>query len=167
MANNNKAEEFMMKITTANRKGIAMITVIMILLFMMLVAGMILKLLIGGSGVAGSSRRYLSVFEAAESGVEVGMLNIENAARAGTAPSTAPINVAGRQVSLEIEYIFTGTISGANIVFGGTGYEGVGTGVSSGGSAIYYRIESTAKGQANEQAVIETAYRKVIGINVR
>ena len=157
----------MMKKLCKKRSGIAMVTVVIILVFMMLVAGMMLKLLATGSGVAGSSRRYLSVFEAAESGVEVGMLNIENAARAGTAPGTGPFDVGGHEVSLIIEYIFTGTVSGANIVFGGTGYEGVGTGISSGGSAIYYRIQSTAKGQANEQAIIETAYRKIIGINVR
>lgn len=144
-----------------------MVTVIMILLFMMIIAGMVLKLLVRGSGVSGSSRRYLSIFEASESGVEVAMLNIEDAAKAGTTPSTSPINVDGRTVQLIIEQIFTGTVSGANIVFGGTGYEGVGTGISSGGTAIYYRIESEAKGTAQEQAVIETTYRKIVGISVR
>jgi len=156
-----------MKITTANRKGVAMITVIMILLFMMLVAGMILKLLIGGSGIAGSSRRYLSVFEAAESGVEVGMLNIDRAAITGELPGNTEVNVSDKEVKVEIEYIFTGSVSGANIVFGGTGYEGVGSGISAGGVAVYYRIESTAKGKSDEQSIVETSYRKIVGVQAR
>lgn len=150
-----------------SRSGIAMITVIMIILFMMIIVGLVLKLLVQSSGVSGSSRRYLSVFEAAESGVEVSMLNIERAALAGTVPSTTPVNVGGKTVSLTIEHIFTGTVAGANIVFGGTGYEGIGTGISSGGTAVFYRIQSEAQGPVQEQSTIETAYRKIVGINVR
>jgi len=147
------------------RSGIAMVTVIMILLFMMIIVGLSLKLLMQGTGISGSSRRYLSVFEAAESGVDVGMINIENAAATGTAPSTTPVNVGGKTVTLAIEHIFTGTVAGANIVFGGTGYEGVGTGISSGGTAVFYRIQSDAEGTVQEQSSIETAYRKIVGIS--
>ncbi len=149
------------------RSGIAMVTVIMILLFMLIIAGVALNLLVRGAGVSGSTRRYLSVFEAAESGVEIGMLNVEVAARQGTVPAGGTVEVAGKNVSLTIEHIFTGTVSGANIIFGGTGYEGVGTGISSGGSAVFYRIEADAAGPVEEHAAIETAYRKVVGINVR
>ncbi len=157
----------MMRMEISNRSGIAMITVIMILLFMMLIAGMILKLLVTGSGVAGSSRRYLSVFEAAESGVEMGMINIENAAFTGVLPSNLEFSVAGKKVNVYIEYIFTRSVSGANITFGGTGYEGIGTGISSGGVAVYYRIDSDAKGKSNEESVIETVYRNVVGVHSR
>jgi len=147
-----------------NRPGIALVTVIMVLLFMLILTGLVLNLLSRGAGILGSSRRYLSIFEAAESGIELAMINIEIAARQGTAVDDSPAGVDGRTVELTIEHIFTGTVAGANIVFGGTGYEGVGTGISSGGTAIFYRIESDAEGPVAEQAVIETAYRKIVGI---
>jgi len=149
------------------RSGIAVVTVSMILIFMMIITVVAMKLLIQGSKASGSSRRYLTVFDAAESGIEVGMLNIEIAAKEGTVPNDDDVSVGQRDVTLLIEHMFTGTVAGANIVFGGTGYEGVGTGISSGGSALFYRIESDAKGPVEEQAVIETAYRKIVGISVR
>jgi len=144
-----------------------MVTVSMILIFMMIIAIIALKLLIRSSGVTGSSRRYLTVFDAAESGIEIGMLNIESAAAGGTVPVSGGVSVGTQTVSLIIEHIFTGTVAGANIVFGGTGYEGVGTGISSGGTAVYYRIQSDAQGPVEEQTVIETAYRKIVGISAR
>jgi len=151
-----------------NRAGIALITVSMIMIFMLIIAAVSLKLLMRSADVSGSSRRYLSVFDAAESGVEMGMLKIETAAALGfTTPSDTSIDIGTRDVDISIEHIFTGTVSGANITFGGTGYEGVGTGISSGGSASYYRILSEAAGTVQEQSTIETAYRKIIGINVR
>ncbi len=156
-----------MSVKLENRYGVAMVTVMMILLFMMIIAAVALKLLIRGSGISGSARRYLSVFDAAESGVEIAMLNIETAAREGTVPAGGGVNVGDQNVQLTIEQIFTGTVSGANIVFGGTGYEGIGTGISSGGTAVFYRIESNAQGPVEEQTIIETAYRKIVGINVR
>ena len=149
------------------RSGIAMVTVSMILIFMMIIAIIALKLMLRGTGVTGSSRRYLTVFDAAESGIEVGMLNIESAAASGTVPTSGDVNVGSQTVTLVIEHIFTGVVAGANIVFGGTGYEGVGTGISSGGTAVYYRIESNARGPVEEQTILETAYRKIVGISAR
>lgn len=150
-----------------DRKGVAMITVIMVLLFMFIVASAILFMLTQGSRLAGGARRFLSVFEAAESGVEYGMLAVENAAAQGAPPAaTIDISVGGRGVTVSLEWMFTGTVSGANVVFGGTGYEGVGSGVSSGGSAVFYRINSDARGGGSERAGVETAYRKIVGINV-
>ncbi len=150
-----------------NRNGIAMVTVTLIIVFIMIIIGVALKLIVGGSSITGSSRRYFTVFDAAESGIEVGMLNIDVATRGGTTPQQGTVTIGDKNVQLAIEHIMTGLISGANIIFGGTGYEGIGTGISSGGVAIFFRIESESSGPIEEQVIIETVYRRIIGVTVR
>ncbi len=149
------------------RPGIAMMTVVLILLFMMIIAGVSMNLLVRGSGIAGSNRRYLSVFEAAESGVERGMLAAEIAVETGATPGDTTLNLDDKNISLALQHLFTSSVSGANIAYGGSGYTGLGTGMSSGGSAVFFRIVSDAQGTVRERSTIETAYKKIVGVAVR
>ncbi len=149
------------------RPGIAMMTVVLILLFMMIIAGVSMNLLVRGSGITGSNRRYLSVFEAAESGVERGMLAAEIAVETGATPGDTILNFDDKNISLTLQHLFTSSVSGANIAYGGSGYTGLGTGMSSGGSAVFFRITSDAQGTVRERATIETAYKKIVGVAVR
>ncbi|MCD6125225.1 hypothetical protein J7J62_08670 [bacterium] len=156
-----------MRAKIGNRRGVAMLTVIMVVIFMMIIVGISIHLLVKGVKVTGSSRRYLTTFEAAESGLEIGFAKIEEAVMQAQDISVVPLNVAGKSVTVTVEQLFSGVVSGANIAFGGTGYEGIGTGISSGGSAVFYRLQSTATGPKKEKTTLETVYRKIVGIRAR
>ena len=145
-------------------RGIAMITVMLFLVFMMVIAALVIRAVVKGIQVSGSSRRYLSTFEAAESGIEWGMVEIERATESGTTYNdSTDISLGGKNVGVTISALFTSPVSGANIAFGG-GYEGIGGGSAKGGTAQMYNVTADASGSAGEKVGVEVAYRKIVGI---
>lgn len=156
-----------MKLNAKNRHGIAMLTVLLIVIFMIIIAGVVLNLIVGGIRISGSSRRYFSIFEAAESGLEIGFIRIEEAADNATVVDESNFNVGDKTINITVDEMFTGTVAGAGIGFGGSGYEGIGAGISAGGSAKYYRLESQASGSQGEKSVLESVYRKIIGVQAK
>lgn len=63
-------------------------------------------------------------------------------------------------VSVDIDYLYPAAVSGSAILMF-MGYEGVGTGASSGGVLVYYPIDSYAQGPAGSQARVYGVYQYV------
>ncbi|MFP4458221.1 MAG: PilX N-terminal domain-containing pilus assembly protein [Candidatus Zixiibacteriota bacterium] len=149
-----------------NKDGIALITAILFLVFMVLIAALVIFAVTRGIKISGSTRREFSAFEAAESGIEWGMVKVEDIARTGAALASDTLDIDQKDVSVQINYMFASPVSGSNIAYG-AGYDGIGKGLSAGGALISYRIMSDARGASRENVAVEIAYRKIVGIDAR
>ena len=145
------------------RKGVALITVILITAFLFVIAALTIFLVQRSTHMAGVSRRYLSTFEVAEGGVDAGVNEVERAYEEGERPSDLSQTVNDFANIVNINVLFVTLAKGGSIEFA-AGYEGIGKGAQSGGAAIFYRILSDARGKSEERVQLEVIYRKVIGI---
>ncbi len=155
-----------MKHKSLNNHGIAVMTVLIFLVFMLIVAGLVTFTITKGIQISGSSRREFSAFEAAESGIDWGMVRIEEITKTGAALVGDTLNIDNKDVEVQVVHLFAAPVSGSNIAFA-AGYEGIGKGLSSGGTAVSYRVASDAKGAQQENINLEVAYRKIVGIDAR
>ena len=149
-----------------NNSGIAMMTVLMFLVFMMIIAGLVMFTVTKSIEISGSSRREFSAFEAAESGIDWGMVQIEEITKTGAALVGDTLEIDNKDVEIQVIHLFAAPVAGSNIAFA-SGYEGIGKGLSAGGTAVSYRIASNAKGSQQENIALEVAYRKIVGIDAR
>jgi len=61
-------------------------------------------------------------------------------------------------VSVDIEYLYSGSSAGGAMEFA-SGYEGLGKGAGTGGTEIYYSINSSPAGAVGSQAQVDAVYR--------
>ena len=152
--------------TKGNTSGIAMITVLLFLVFMMIIGGLVMFTVTTGIQMSGSSRRDFSAFEAAESGLDWGMVRIEDITNTGAALVGDTLDIDNKDVEVGVVYLFSAPVAGSNIAFA-AGYEGIGKGLSSGGTAVSFRVASKAPGSQQENIALEVAYRKIVGVQAR
>jgi hypothetical protein len=149
-----------------NRDGLAMITVILFLVFMLVIGGLVMYVMTRGIQATGSARRYYTAFEAAESGIEWGMVRIEEVTRTGATLTGDTLSLDAKDVEVQLFSLFSSPVSGSGMGFG-SGYDGIGRGAAGGGSSVNYRIDSNATGEQKSNVTIEVAYRKIIGVEAR
>lgn len=145
------------------RKGIALITVILVVAFLLVLGGITAYMVQRGLRITGTFRRALSSFEAAEGGVEIGVNEIWASAEEGRPLQSITRNIGTRTVTITPTRLFVITERGGSLEFAAA-YEGVGRGVGGGGAAIFYRILSISRGGPEDRIELEVLYRKVIGI---
>ncbi|MEO0230489.1 MAG: hypothetical protein ABIL77_02910 [candidate division WOR-3 bacterium] len=148
------------------RKGIALITVVLVVAFLVVLGGLTAYMVQRGLRITGTFRRALSSFEAAEGGVEVGVNEIWASAEEGRSLQSITRNIGYRTVTVTPVRLFVMTEKGGSLEFAAA-YEGVGRGVGSGGAAIFYRILSQSRGGPEDRVELEVLYRKVVGIIVQ
>ncbi len=147
-------------------KGVALATVLLVLAMVGVAATFLLIVTTKSFKITSSSFRYLTAFEAAESGIDYALVEIEDATQKGEAINPQTIKIAKKDVTASISPLFTGAVEGSNINFG-SGYEGIGGGAAGGGVAIFYLVSSSARGERGERVELESVYRKVVGILAR
>ncbi len=148
------------------RKGIALITVVLVVAFLVVLGGLTAYMVQRGLRITGTFRRALSSFEAAEGGVEIGVNEIWASAEEGRSLQSITRNIGYRTVTVTPVRLFVMTEKGGSLEFAAA-YEGVGRGVGSGGAAIFYRILSQSRGGPEDRVELEVLYRKVVGIIVQ
>lgn len=145
------------------RKGIALITVILVTAFIVVIAGITAVLVQRGMKITGISRRALTTFEAAEGGVELAVSEIWAAENEGRQMDAINREIGGRNVVATPQRLFVVTEKGGSLEFAAA-YEGLGRGVGGGGAAIFYNILSSATGGPEDRIELEVIYRRVLGI---
>ncbi len=145
------------------RKGIALVTVILVVAFLVVLGGITAYLIQRGLRITGITRRSLTTFEAAEGGVELGVNEIWAAEEAGRNLQAFNANIGGRTVHINPQRLFVVTEKGGSLEFAAA-YEGVGRGVGGGGAAIFYNVISEATAGPDDRIELQVVYRKVIGI---
>jgi len=149
------------------RRGIALVTVILVTTLLVIVAGITIYLVQRGIRITGITGRTLTTFESAESGVEIGVNEIWRAEGEGRDINTnLTANVGGRTVTVTPTRLFIVPMTGGSLEFAAA-YEGVGRSVGGGGAAIFYRILSQARGGPEDRIELEVIYRRVVGIEVQ
>jgi len=146
------------------KKGIALVTVILVVAFLVVIGGLTAYLVQRGMRITGITRRALTTFEAAEGGVELGVNEIWAAELQGRPINqNLTTNIGNRSVTVRPVRLFVVTEKGGSLEFAAA-YEGVGRGVGGGGAAIFYNILSIASGGPEDRVELEVIYRRVIGI---
>ncbi|MDI6850853.1 MAG: hypothetical protein QMD82_02820 [bacterium] len=145
------------------KKGIALITVILVVAFLLVIGGITAFLVQRGLRITGFTRKALTTFEAAEGGVELGVNEIWAAELQGRSITNLRANIGGRSVNVNPQRLFVVTEKGGSLEFAAA-YEGVGRGVGGGGAAIFYNILSQATGGPDDRIELEVVYRRVIGV---
>ncbi|HDM89956.1 MAG: hypothetical protein DRQ06_00730 [Candidatus Hydrothermota bacterium] len=150
--------------TAKNDRGIALITVLILLAAAMLVGIYAIYMTTKGLEITGGVRRYSNALEAAQAGVDLGVAEIEKSFVEGGDPSDQETDLGSYHVKVEIKRLFAAHVTGGAVEFA-AGYEGLGKGSAGGGTAVYYRIISTARGPRSSRVQIEALYRKSINIH--
>ncbi len=148
------------------KKGIALITVILVVAFLLVLGGITAYMVQRGLRITGAFRKALTSFEAAEGGVELGVNEIWASTEEGRPLQSLTRTIGQRTVTVIPTRLFAITEWGGSLEFAAA-YEGVGRGVGSGGAAIFYRILSQSRGGPEDRVELEVLYRKVVGIIVQ
>ena len=138
------------------RKGVALITAIIVMALVPAMAAAAMYLSIGGLKVSSAHTRYESGLSAADGGVALGINEAIASLTESRMPSAQRATISG--YSLEVEPDFLGVYFniGGSIEFA-SGYEGLGKAASTSGTSAFYRIRSLAS-RGNERVVIEAVY---------
>ncbi len=144
-----------------NRKGIALVTVLVIIAVLFIASAATLYLVTQSIRISSSQVRYEGTFQAAEGGVDIGIDQILTSYDQGTPLSNWNGNLGTYSVNVNPEFLFIMPMTGGSILFA-EGYSGIGQSAAKGGAALFYRIVSVARSKTG-QTGLEVIYRKVIG----
>jgi Tfp pilus assembly protein PilX len=154
----------MQKRNTSAQGGFALLVVMgAVILFIVLAATtayMVSRLQKMGAGQA----RYTAATDAADAGIELGVLEISNAADDGRTPNADTTVAFGRyNTNIEIELLERAALPSGSLEMA-SAYEGIGTGAGSLGVAGYYLINTTSTDPtATEQGRLQSMRRKLVG----
>ncbi len=149
------------KIIKNRRKGIALVTVLVIIAVLFIASSATLYLVTQSIKVSSSQIRYEGTFQAAEGGVDIGIDKVLTSYNQGTPLSSWQGNMAGYNVKVDPEFLFIMPMTGGSILFA-EGYAGIGQSAAKGGAALFYRITSVATSRTGKTG-LEVIYRKVVG----
>ncbi len=147
----------------SNDKGIALVTVILLLVVSFLVGIYAIYMATKGLEITGGVRRYTSAQEAAQGGIDIGIAEIERAFSEGDEPQNLEVTLGDFKVNVSIARLYAAHTAGGAIEFS-SGYEGLGKGSAGGGTAVYYKITSIARGPRASSVEVEALYKKTIHI---
>ena len=150
--------------TVKRDKGIALITVLLLLAAAMLVGIYAIYMATKGLEITGGIRRYTNAMEAAQAGVDLGVAEVEKSFIEGGDHSDQETDLGSYHVKVAIKRLFAAHVTGGAVEFA-AGYEGLGKGSAGGGTAVYYKIISTARGPRSSRVQIEALYKKSINIH--
>lgn len=152
----------MKNLTRNNRKGIALITVLVIIAVLFMASATTLYFITQSLKISGSQVRYEGTFQAASGGVDIGIDRILTSYDQGTQLSVWSGNLGNYAVNVDPEFLFVMPVTGGSILFA-EGYSGIGQSAAKGGAALFYRIASIASSPTGRTG-LEVIYRKVIGV---
>lgn len=147
-------------------KGFALLTAIVVMALVIGIGYAVIQLVIKEISISGGTRRYSSAAEAAEGSLEQGYSEIQRYVAEAQMDSSIHAKLGSYRVNVSISPLFTSYLSGSAIEFAG-GYEGLGYGLSGGGAASYFMVESNSRGPRQESVGIEVVYRKVLNVRGR
>ena len=151
---------------TKNEKGFALLTAVVVMALVIGIGYAVIQLVVKGIGISGGTRRYSSTVEAAEASLEQGYSEIQRYVEEAQMDSIINTKLGSYRVNARVTPLYTAYLSGSAIEFAG-GYEGLGYGLSGGGAASYFMVESNSKGPRQESVGIEVVYRKVLNVRGR
>ncbi len=147
-------------------KGFALITAIVVMALVIGLGYAVIQLVVKGLSITGGTRRYSTAMEAAEASLERGYSEIQRYVEEATIDSIVNARLGDYTTKVYVSPLFTSYLSGSAIEFA-AGYEGLGYGLSGGGAASYFMVESNSKGPRQESVGIEVVYRKVLNVRGR
>lgn len=145
------------------KKGIALVTAMIVMIFLLIIGGVILYLSIRNMQILSSGRRVQNVIEATEAGVEQSVNSIENFVLGGALDTLQHYKLGKYDVDVKVVPFYNEFVSGSGTEFS-TGYESIGTETSGGGMSKIFIIHSRAKGPRGERRNLQVLYRKIIGV---
>ncbi|GEM_PF-2586859 len=146
------------------QRGFALVLVMgAVILFIVLAATtayMVSRLQKMSSGQA----RYTAAVDAADAGVDLGVLEIANAADDARTPTASQtLNIGSYSTNINIAQMATAPLPSGSLEMA-SAYEGIGTGAGSRGVANYYLITTSATNPtATEQGRLQSMRRKLVG----
>lgn len=154
----------MKRMIGGGQRGFALMMVVgAVILFIVLAAAtayMVSRLQKMGAGQA----RYTAATDAADAGIDLGVLEISNAADDGRTPKPDTTIAFGRyNTNINIDLLETAALPSGSLEMA-SAYEGIGTGAGSRGVAGYYLINATAtEPTATERGRLQSMRRKLVG----
>ncbi|RKZ02252.1 MAG: hypothetical protein DRQ10_00380 [Candidatus Hydrothermota bacterium] len=145
------------------KRGVALVTAMIVLLFLLAVGSVVLFLAIRNMQILGSGRRVQNTREAAEAGVEASLNSIQQLTTEAGINLEQQYKFGKYKVDVEIVPFYNEFVVGSGVEFS-TGYEPIGTETSGGGMSKIYIIYSSAKGPRKEKKNLQVLYRKIVGL---
>lgn len=149
------------KIIKNKRRGIALVTVLVIIAVLFIASSATLYLVTQSVKISSSQIRYEGTFQAAEGGIDIGIEKVLTSYNEGSPLSSWSGTLGSYSVNVNPEFLFVMPMTGGSILFA-EGYAGIGQSAAKGGAALFYRITSSATSRTGRTG-LEVIYRKVVG----
>ena len=149
---------------TERQKGFALMMVLGAVVLLMVLAVTTAYMVGRLQKMSAGQSRYTAAVDAADAGIDMGILEIGNASDEGRAPdSTQNLTIGHYNTNITIRRLATVPLPSGSLEMC-SAYEGIGTGAGSRGVAATYLINATAVGVAGtEQGRLQSLRRKLVG----
>lgn len=145
-------------------KGVVLVTTVLVMSLVLVAVSLALFLTSKSIRITGAEYRSYTSFEAAEGGIDRGLLTIHNAFLMGErVDSIFSLSISRYNVQVHPEFLATAPQPGGALEFA-VGYLGLGVAAARGGAMNVYALTSTSSRPRGEFTSLETIIRKVIGI---
>ncbi len=138
------------------RKGVALITAILVMAFVLAMAAAAMFLSVRSLRVSGAFSRYEGGLSAADGGLAFGINEAIASITEARMPQEQSVSLSGYSISVIPDFIGVFFNAGGSIEFA-SGYEGLGKASATSGASAFFRINSVAS-RGNDRVSVEAVY---------
>lgn len=138
------------------RKGIALVTAIIVMALALAMAAAAMYLSVGGLKVSSAYTRYESGLAAADGGISLGINEAVASITESRLPNPQSATISGYSLNVTPDFMGVYFNAGGSIEFA-SGYEGLGKAAATSGASAFFRIRSLAS-RGDDRVMVEAVY---------